>query len=140
MNGAEGKFYQDSWTSVLWLMGCARNFRIARIQIYANFRLKISDFRLFRHIWFAESAICNVAVTAHFARRRARTPVATPAYVFALAFNFTWPFCNSTEYSTAWQPCCLRISLVFFFTKVAKLSRLPLTASPDFFLAATNAL
>src|SRR5579864_6290549 len=65
---------------------------------------------------------------------------ANRAYVFALAFNFTWPFCNSTEYSTAWQPCCFRISLVFFFTKVAKLSKFPLTASPDFFLAATKAL
>src|SRR5258708_32805113 len=61
-------------------------------------------------------------------------------YVFALAFSLTWPSVSSTENSTSWQPYCLRISAVFFCTKVENESRLPETFSPAFFLAATRVL
>ena len=40
------------------------------------------------------------------------------SYAFALAFNLTCPSASSTENSTSWQPYCLRISSVFFCTKV----------------------
>ena len=51
-------------------------------------------------------------------------------YAFALAFSLTCPSVSSTENSTSWQPYFLRISSVFFCTKVAKESRLPETFSP----------
>src|SRR5579863_10502633 len=62
------------------------------------------------------------------------------SYVFALAFSFTCPPASSTENSTSWQWYCLRISAVFFCTNVEKESRLPVTFSPAFFLAATSVL
>ena len=62
------------------------------------------------------------------------------AQIFALALSFTCPSCISTEYSTASQLCCLRISLVFFLTNATKESRSPETFSPDFFLASTRIL
>src|ERR1700683_3059637 len=71
--------------------------------------------------------------------RAFRTLVPAPQ-TFALALSFTWPSCISTEYSTASQLCCLRISLVFFLTNAAKESRSPETFSPDFFLASTRIL
>ena len=58
----------------------------------------------------------------------------------AFAFRRTWPSCISTEYSTDWQWCCLRIWSVFFCTKEVKLSMLPVMDSPAFFLAAVSAL
>src|ERR1700693_2651148 len=62
------------------------------------------------------------------------------SYAFVLAFSLTCPPASSTENSTSWQPYCLRISSVFFCTKVEKESRLPETFSPAFFLAATSVL
>ena len=62
------------------------------------------------------------------------------AQIFAVALSFTCPSCISTEYSTASQLCCLRISLVFFLTNATKESRSPETFSPDFFLASTRIL
>src|SRR5580658_10507745 len=61
-------------------------------------------------------------------------------YAFALAFNLTCPPASSTENSTSWHPYCLRISSVFFCTKVENESRLPETFSPAFFLAVTSVL
>src|ERR1700691_148790 len=56
-------------------------------------------------------------------------------YAFALAFNLTCPPAISTENSTSWHPYCLRISSVFFCTKLENELRLPETFSPAFFLA-----
>jgi hypothetical protein len=61
-------------------------------------------------------------------------------HTFALALSRTCPLSISTEYSTEAQPYCLRIWSVFFCTKEAKLSMLPDTDSPAFFLASVRAL
>lgn len=69
-----------------------------------------------------------------------RSQALVTSQTLALALSLTWPSCISTEYSTASQLCCFRISLVFFLTNVAKESRLPETFSPDFFFASVNIL
>src|SRR6266540_3234747 len=62
------------------------------------------------------------------------------SYALAFAVNFTLPSATSTLYSTAWQPCCLRICSVFFCTNDVKLSSEPETCSPVFFLASLSAM